>query len=440
MAVRISRIFHAGYVFESGGVRIAFDPIFENPFSRNCFSFPEIEFDLAAVRQLRFDAVFVSHFHDDHCSFDSLKLLNRATPIYMFCVHEEMFSWIRELGFKNVHSLVLNSSVSIGDFEVISRPALDVDVDSLFQIRVQGLNILNVVDSWIDEDTFANLVNQGPWDLVMWPFQMMRELEVLEPYKAVPADRKLPEEWLTQLKILNPKNIIPSSCQFRMEEWSWYNHAFFPISYADFHSQVISVLPAANIINLTPASGVLLGKDGVQTCESLPWIKVLGNPKADYQYVPDLKPPSTASIAGHFAKLSDSQIKQVNDYCDKGILEKFLEIGPSADTFFNKRRIWKLSVFSKEGVETVRCYELSDDQMKPIPASGVTPDWCTEVTDAKLHSALNTGESLSSLYIRVVKDSDIDAVEDPLIRCLFSAEFGSYQKAQLARIKKEEVV
>ena len=35
-ALTISRILHAGYVFECDGSRIAFDTIFENPFSRNC--------------------------------------------------------------------------------------------------------------------------------------------------------------------------------------------------------------------------------------------------------------------------------------------------------------------------------------------------------------------------------------------------------------------
>ena len=79
--MKISRILHAGYVFECDGTRILFDPVFENPFSRNCHAFPDVRFDLAAIRGLRPDAVFISHFHDDHCSMESLDLLDRATPI-----------------------------------------------------------------------------------------------------------------------------------------------------------------------------------------------------------------------------------------------------------------------------------------------------------------------------------------------------------------------
>ncbi len=102
-AIRVSRIFHAGYVLQCGGTRIVFDPLFENPFSFNCHAFPDVAFDLAAVSDLRFDAVFISHYHDDHCSFESLKHLRRETPIYIFCLFPEMSAWIRELGFAAVY-------------------------------------------------------------------------------------------------------------------------------------------------------------------------------------------------------------------------------------------------------------------------------------------------------------------------------------------------
>jgi len=57
------------------------------------------------------------------------------------------------------------------------------------------------------------------------------------------------------------------------------------------------------------------------------------------------------------------------------------------------------------------------------------------------------GESLSSIYIRVNDETlspefekeiiFADPIEDPLIRCLFTKEFGSYQAAQLKRIKMQ---
>jgi len=76
-----------------------------------------------------------------------------------------------------------------------------------------------------------------------------------------------------------------------------------------------------------------------------------------------------------------------------------------------------------------------------IKDAGIPVSWSTEVPIAKLYAALEEGESLTSMYVRIndrVFDSEIekeiqaaDVMEDPLIRCLFTGVFGAYQKAQL---------
>lgn len=162
-SLTISRILHAGYVFECDGTRIAFDTIFENPFSRNCHAFPDVRFDREQIRRQYFDAVFISHFHDDHCSLESLDLLDRATPLFIYCVFDELFDMVRQLGFSRVHALRLDLPVDVGAFQVVPREAMDAEVDSMFQVKAAGLNVLNVVDSWIDEAALARLVGQGPW-------------------------------------------------------------------------------------------------------------------------------------------------------------------------------------------------------------------------------------------------------------------------------------
>ncbi|UYL08553.1 MBL fold metallo-hydrolase [Bdellovibrio sp. SKB1291214] len=436
MAIKVSRILHAGYVFEVEGTRIAFDPVFESPFSRNCHAFPSVDFDYQVLSQVHFDAIFISHHHDDHCSFDSLKLLDRNTPIYMFCVHDEMFTWIKELGFKRVHPLVLNSTVNVGPFQIITHPALDIDVDSIFQVKVQDLNILNIVDSWIDPATLKNLENEKPWDLIMWPFQTMREIEVLEPVHALPSDKKVPLEWLEQIKALSPENLIPSSCQFKMEEWSWYNKAFFPISYKLFSEQVLEVSSKTHVFRLDPGCSVLVSKEGIHEAGRLFWVLPKGEEGLDYEYDPNIRIPSTSEIAKYLPALTAEQMRFVENFCRKGLLDRYAEVGPSGDLYFNKSRLWKLSVYDHAGAEFTYQYELKDDGMTLVEALTGSAEWKTEIIASKLYSALTTGESLSSLYVRVEKYVDVDVVEDPLLRCLFSGEFGSYQKAQLERIKK----
>ena len=72
--------------------------------------------------------------------------------------------------------------------------------------------------------------------------------------------------------------------------------------------------------------------------------------------------------------------------------------------------------------------------------------WTTEVPLAKLHAALEEGESLTSMYVRV-NDHDfdeevrrdlegVDVLQDPLLRCLFDGAFGAYQAAQLRRLNR----
>jgi len=442
-ALTISRILHAGYVFACGGTRIAFDTIFENPFSRNCHAFPAVRFDVDQIRRERFDAVFISHFHDDHCSFDSLDLLDRATPIYLYCIFDELFDMVRQLGFTDVHALALNTPVAIGPFQVVPREAMDADVDTMFQVRAGGMNVLNVVDSWIDAVTLAQLVAEGPWDMVLWPFQTMREIEVLSPSRNPPAPPTLPDEWIAQLQALAPRYVVPSSCQFEQEPWSWYNRAFFPITYAQFAREAGAALPAAQVVRLDPSVSVRLDAESLQPAPPLAWVLPVGPQNVDYVYEGNAAAPPTAAIARHFAALTPAQRALVDDYCRVGLPEQYGDVVAGSD-YFDVARVWQLSVFDHAGAVTQWRYRLDPRRGATLDASAAPLAWTTEIPAAKLYAALALGESMTSMYLRIndtVFDAateaalaDADVVDDPLVRCLFGATFGAYQAAQLKRL------
>jgi L-ascorbate metabolism protein UlaG (beta-lactamase superfamily) len=442
-ALTISRILHAGYVFECDGTRIAFDTIFENPFSRNCHAFPTVRFDHEQIRNQRFDAVFISHFHDDHCSLESLDLLDRATPIYIYCIFGELFDMVRQLGFTQVQPLRLNVPVEVGPFQVVPREAMEADVDSILQVKAAGLNVLNVVDSWIDDATLAQLVREGPWDMVLWPFQTMREIEVLSPSRAVAAPPALPEEWICQLQALNPRYVVPSSCQFLQEPWSWYNRAFFPNSYARFAQEVGVALPRAQVMRLDPSVSVLLDAASLQPAPPLCWVIPVGEQDVDYAYEGNAAAPHTADIARHFAPLTERQHARVMEYCRAGIPEKYGAVEAASD-YFDQTRMWQLSIYDHAGEVTHFRYRLEANGTAYPDDSTAPLSWTTEIPAAKLYAALELGESLTSMYMRIndtVFDADIErdlthaeVVDDPLIRCLFSDTFGAYQAAQLRRL------
>jgi hypothetical protein len=440
--VVVSRVLHAGYVFACGETRIVFDPILKTPFSANCHAYPPVRFDHAEIRRLKFDAVFISHFHEDHCCFESLDLLDRATPVYLYCLHEELFTMLRRLGFATVHALELNSAVRVGEFEVTPRRALDPDVDSVFQIQAGGLNLLNVVDAWLDLSTL-DLLRNFKWDMVLWPFQTMREIDVLSPSRAPAPSRELPHEWVEQLQALAPRFVVPSSCQFVQESWSWYNHFLFPISYRRFESEMATALPQAQVIRMNPSESVVLSRDSLCPAEPVGWVSPEGEQNLDYEIDENLVPPSTSEIARRFATLSTEAMDRVEDYCRHELPERFRSLGPPADVYFNRPRIWRLALYDHTGAARDFFYQLYGEEMELIPEGAAPVEWLTEVPVARLYGAIAEGESLTSMYMRINDGpfapsmeaalQNADVMEDPLIRCLFNGAFGGYHEAQLRR-------
>lgn len=435
---------HAGYIIENSNSRILFDPVLTNPFSTNCYSYPEIQFDYQVIKNLTFSAVFISHYHEDHCCFESLNLLDRRTPIFMYCVFEEIFFMLKELGFRNVYPLHIDEAVEVDDIWIIPRKALDADIDSIFHIQIGDLNILNVVDSWIDLKTLKKLAQFAPWDIVLWPFQTMREIDVLTPSRASKPEG-LPPEWLEQIKALNPRFIVPSSCQFVQESWSWYNQFLFPIKYADFEYEIKKVLPQTQVLRLNPSVSIILDKDSIQYADPLPWIVPVGDQNLDYGSAENIVIPKTSEIAKRFCALTESETQEVLDYCEDHMLKKYQSMPPPEDPYFGRPRIWKLSLFDHLGNEICFLNEVEQNKIKRVHDPIQPISWSTEVSINKLFAALKNGESLSSMYVRIndrVFHPDIekeiisaDTMMDPLVRCLFNGVFGAYQMAQLERIK-----
>jgi hypothetical protein len=175
----------------------------------------------------------------------------------------------------------------------------------------------------------------------------------------------------------------------------------------------------------------------------LSWVIPVGPQDVDYTYEGHAAAPRTADIARHFPPLSTTQHERVMDYCRSGLVQNYGAV-EAASGYFDQTRIWQLSIYDHAGEVTHFRYRLEAGGVAHLD-EGVAPlGWTTEIPAAKLYAALEEGESLTSAYLRIndaVFDADIerdlaqaDVVDDPLIRCLFSATFGVYQAAQLRRL------
>jgi len=452
VSLKISRLLHAGYIFETEKSKIVFDPIFENPFSHNCFAHPDVQFDVDRIKTLNFDAIFISHFHDDHFSLTSLNLLDKDTPVYMYSLHDEFFRLLTEVGFKNVYSLQMDVSLRCGDFEITPRRALDSEVDSIFQICANGINILNVVDSLIDQKTLAQLVCIGSWDVVLWPFQMMLESDVLSPSRAGIFDFAIYMDTVQQIKMLNPRIVVPSSCQFIHEDWSWYNNKMFPISYTFFKKEIGKYIPNTLVVRMDPGFSIGIDEKEWSCLKQIEWIKPTGDHHADYDYRPNEVVPPLSEAAIKFSPLTDSKKNIVKDYCEQEILKIYASFDSVSEPFFEKERIWNLIVYDSTGDVYNYYYQISCEKIKKLEADKNISDslrnsvsWQTEILMSKLYSALKNGESLTSLYMRINDrkfspeiENELqwaDFMEDPLVRCLYTGKVATYQKHQLKIIK-----
>lgn len=236
---------------------------------------------------------------------------------------------------------------------------------------------------------------------------------------------------------------MPSSCQFLQEPWSWYNRAFFPISYSRFAAEVEAALPDAQVVRLDPSVSVLLDAKSLRPAPPLSWVLPVGDQSVDYTYHGNAAAPSTADIARQFAPLTPQQHARVMDYCRVGLLDRYGAVEAASD-YFDRPRNWQLTIYEHTGAATRFRYRL-EAGVRACPAEPTAPlAWTTDIPAAKLYAALELGESLTSIYLRIndaVFDADTerelaqaDVIDDPLIRCLFSDTFGAYQAAQLRRL------
>jgi hypothetical protein len=107
-------------------------------------------------------------------------------------------------------------------------------------------------------------------------------------------------------------------------------------------------------------------------------------------------------------------------------------------------KIWRLALYDYEGRAHQFFYRIEGANIEAMNALDCTPDWSTELPMAKLLSALQSGETFTSMYFRIndmafdpeveTKLAQVDFCADPLVRCLFTEDFAGYQKAQLKRI------
>lgn len=116
--MRITYIGHATLLIEIGGRTFLTDPNFDPKLGK---LLPRVSAPGIALGNLpKLDAVFITHAHADHLSFDSLDELAKGVPVF---APRPIATWLTRKGYENVASLTAGETRDVGGVSVRAAAA-----------------------------------------------------------------------------------------------------------------------------------------------------------------------------------------------------------------------------------------------------------------------------------------------------------------------------
>lgn len=129
VGVKVTNLGHACFFFESGDLRVLFDPILGPTHSGGTFDI--VPRRRVSVTSLRADFVFVSHVHPDHFDPESLAALAREDADTILVTSDPLIVDVAErVGFRDARLVAPNTHLALADgLTITTTPSLAPEID-----------------------------------------------------------------------------------------------------------------------------------------------------------------------------------------------------------------------------------------------------------------------------------------------------------------------
>lgn len=187
------------------------------------------------LKETIFDAVIVSHAHNDHFHLPSLALLNRQSTIYFPEGDRQIPLLLGALGFTRFISCKPGAVYKVGQLEIIPIPSAVPFPEMGIIIKNKTVSVWNMVDARPRSKNLIALKNKfGTPTLLLAYYQCFHEDKVLHAGFNDRFPFQTYEMLLKEAGQLQPIFMCPSSADLFNKKVGWLNYHMQPVKKQQF--------------------------------------------------------------------------------------------------------------------------------------------------------------------------------------------------------------